>query len=96
MIQTAIARAVLKENLGRELACASMEQVLAGEATPAQIGALAIALRMKGESPEEIAGMAEAMRSRIPPIRTGRCLPTAASGPARPRSSALSGRSPTG
>ena len=72
MIQTAIARAVLKDDLPRELACASMEQILDGEATPAQIGALAVALRMKGETPEEIAGMAEAMRRRVPPIRTKR------------------------
>ena len=72
MIQTAIARAVLREDLPREMARASMEQVLAGEATPAQIGALAVALRMKGESPSEIAGMAEAMRQRVPPIRTRR------------------------
>jgi anthranilate phosphoribosyltransferase len=72
MIQTAIARAVLRDDLPRELARASMEQILDGEATPAQIGALAVALRMKGETPEEIAGMAEAMRGRVPPIRTKR------------------------
>jgi len=72
MIQTAIARAVQREELPREMARASMEQVLAGEATPAQIGALAIALRMKGETPIEIAGMAEAMRKRVAPIRTRR------------------------
>jgi anthranilate phosphoribosyltransferase len=72
VIQTAIARAVLNEDLPRELARASMEQVLAGEATPAQIGALAVALRMKGETPMEIAGMAEAMRQRVGRIRTHR------------------------
>jgi anthranilate phosphoribosyltransferase len=49
-----------------------MEQILAGEATPAQIGAFAVAMRMKGERPDEIAGMAEAMRKRVPPIRTRR------------------------
>ena len=72
MIRTAIARATLRHDLPRELARASMEQILDGEATPAQIGALAIALRMKGETPEEIAAMAEAMRLRVPPIRTKR------------------------
>jgi anthranilate phosphoribosyltransferase len=72
VIQTAIARAVQHEHLTRDLARASMEQVLAGEATPAQIGALAVALRMKGESPPEIAGMAEAMRRRVPPLHTRR------------------------
>ena len=72
MIKSAIARAVAREDLSRELACASMEQVLAGEATAAQIAALAIALRMKGETADEISGMAQAMRQRVPPMRTRR------------------------
>ena len=72
MIQTAIAEAVYRQKLSRELAQASMEQVLAGQATPAQIAAFAVALRMKGETPDEIAGMAAAMRARVPPIRTRR------------------------
>lgn len=72
MIQTAIARAVLREDLTRDQARTAMEQVLAGDASPAQIAALAVALRMKGENPVEIAGMAEAMRQRIAPIRTRR------------------------
>jgi anthranilate phosphoribosyltransferase len=72
VIQTAIGRAVQHEPLARDLARASMEQVLAGEATPAQIAALAVALRMKGETADEVAGMAEAMRQRVPPIRTRR------------------------
>src|SRR3712207_4933982 len=37
--------------------------MLAGEATPAQVGAFAVALRMKGETEEEILGAAEAMRA---------------------------------
>ena len=72
MIVTAIGRAVEREHLSEDLARASMEQILAGEATAAQIAALAISLRMKGETPEEIAGMARAMRQRVPPLRTRR------------------------
>jgi anthranilate phosphoribosyltransferase len=72
LIVSAIARAVAREDLSRDLARASMEQVLAGEATPAQIAALAIALRMKGETADEITGMAQAMRDRVPPMRTRR------------------------
>jgi anthranilate phosphoribosyltransferase len=72
VIPTAIARAVAHEPLTRELAEAAMEQILAGEATPAQIAAFAVAMRMKGERPDEIAGMAQAMRARVPPIRTHR------------------------
>lgn len=43
-------------------ASAAMREIFAGEATPTQVGALLIALRMKGETIEEIAGMARAMR----------------------------------
>lgn len=42
----------------------AMEQVLAGAATPAQIAALAVALRMKGETSQEIAAAARVMRRR--------------------------------
>jgi len=72
MIQTAIAHAMNGDELPRELARATMDQILAGEATPAQIAALAVALRMKGETPQEIAGMAEALRQHVAPIRTRR------------------------
>ncbi len=72
MIRTAIAKLVSCETLGQDMARATMEQILAGEATPAQIGALAVAMRLKGETAEEIAGMAEAMRRRVPPLRTRR------------------------
>jgi anthranilate phosphoribosyltransferase len=53
-------------NQGRDLttaeACEAMGVIMRGEATPAQIGAFATALRMKGETPEEIAGLALEMR----------------------------------
>ena len=80
MIQTCIGKSVLRENLTREASRECMEQVLNGEATAAQIAGLAIALRMKGETPEEIAGMAEAMRRRVPPLPpspAGRAAPPA-------------------
>lgn len=72
MIQTALAQAVDGHSLTLEQARAAMEQILAGEATPSQIAGLAIALRMKGETAEELAGMALAMRERLAPIRTRR------------------------
>ena len=43
-------------------------QIMDGEATQAQIGGLLIALRMKGETPAEIAGAARAMRARATPL----------------------------
>jgi anthranilate phosphoribosyltransferase len=72
MMTTAIGKAVLGEPVPRDLARTAMEQILAGEATPAQIAAYVVALRMKGETPTEIAGMAEALRARVAPIRTRR------------------------
>ncbi len=46
-----------------------MRIIMGGDATPAQIGALLMALRMKGETVEEIAGAAEAMREAATPVR---------------------------
>jgi len=49
--------------LTREEAEAAMTSVMSGEATPAQLGALVAALRVRGETPDEIAGFASAMRA---------------------------------
>jgi anthranilate phosphoribosyltransferase len=42
-----------------------MGAIMTGEATPAQIGGFLVALRLKGESPDEIAGFAEAIRGHV-------------------------------
>ena len=62
MIQETIDKLVSGCSLTRETAADAMRVIMAGEATPAQIGALVTALRMKGETPDEIAGMAQVMR----------------------------------
>ena len=49
--------------LTRAEAEAAMGSVMAGEATPAQLGALLAALSMRGETPDEIAGFASALRA---------------------------------
>lgn len=46
-----------------------MDQVLAGEATPAQLAGFLVALRAKGETPAEIAGLAEAMLAHARRVR---------------------------
>ena len=51
--------------LTRDEAEAAMTSVMAGEATPAQLAALVTALHMRGETPEEIAGFASAMRAQV-------------------------------
>jgi anthranilate phosphoribosyltransferase len=49
---------------------AVMNQIMAGQTTPAQIGAYLMALRMKGETPEEIVGSARAMRDNAHTVPT--------------------------
>jgi anthranilate phosphoribosyltransferase len=63
MIREAIAAVVDdRRDLTEEEAGAAMRDILCGEATPAQLGAFLIALRLKGETVDEIAGMASVMR----------------------------------
>src|SRR6202140_4709951 len=56
------------QSLDRAEACEVMAEVLAGNCTDAQIAALLIALRMKGETVEEIVGFAEAIRAAAAPL----------------------------
>src|SRR3990170_2288001 len=49
-------------DLTEDEAADTMREILSGEATPAQLGAFLIALRLKGETVDEIAGMARVMR----------------------------------
>ncbi|NOT35294.1 MAG: anthranilate phosphoribosyltransferase [Candidatus Eisenbacteria bacterium] len=72
VIQTAIAHLLDGTAISREEGRAVMEQILAGDATSAQIAGFAIALRMRGETPDVLAGMSEAMRGRVAPLRTRR------------------------
>jgi anthranilate phosphoribosyltransferase len=62
MIQDALAKLLDGHDLGRADARAVMSEIMRGEATPAQIGGFLVALRLKGETADEIAGCAEAMR----------------------------------
>jgi anthranilate phosphoribosyltransferase len=68
-IQRAIHRLMTGENLPIEEADAAMSEIMTGEATQAQIGAFLAALRIKGESVEEITGCANAMRRSAVPVR---------------------------
>lgn len=61
-IKSAILKVSKSENLSREEATAAMTDIMSGEATSAQIGGYLMALRLKGETLEEITGSAQAMR----------------------------------
>lgn len=61
-IQEALARVAAGANLEQAEMSSVMHQLMSGDATDAQIGGLLVALRMKGETPAEIAGAAQVMR----------------------------------
>jgi anthranilate phosphoribosyltransferase len=67
-LQEAIARLAAGGPLGRELAAAAMDTVMAGEASPAQIGAFLLGLQVKKPTVEEIVGCAAAIRARARPF----------------------------
>ena len=62
MIREAIDRLIAGQSMTMDEAAQVMTEIMQDEATPAQFGAFVTALRLKGETPEEIAGMARVMR----------------------------------
>lgn len=74
MIKEAIALVVDGHNLSENMMVDVMNQVMGGEATSAQIASLITALRMKGETIEEITGAARVMRQHATPINVGNTL----------------------
>jgi anthranilate phosphoribosyltransferase len=80
--QTFLARFMREENLSRAEAAQLLEWLLDGAATDAQVAATLIALKRKGETVEELAGLAEGMRARATRIKSrhGRFIDTAGTG----------------
>ena len=72
MIQSAIAELMDGRDLSQETARDVMRSIMDGDATPGQIGAFLVALRIKGETADEIAGCAEAMREHVLVVRPAR------------------------
>jgi anthranilate phosphoribosyltransferase len=69
------------KNLSREEARRAMSIIMGGEATPAQIAGFLVALRMKGETVDEITGCAEEMRSRAAKVKApAGCMDTCGTG----------------
>jgi anthranilate phosphoribosyltransferase len=81
MIKEAIAALVSGRSLAADDAAQVMEEIMQGEATPAQFGAFVTALRLKGETVDEIVGLARTMRARaIPVIIAGLVVDTCGTG----------------
>jgi anthranilate phosphoribosyltransferase len=69
MIGAALKLVVERKDLSREEAGLAMQDILSGQASPVQIAAFLTALRMKGETPDELAGFATTMRAAAIPVR---------------------------
>jgi anthranilate phosphoribosyltransferase len=72
VIQEAIEELLAGRALSADDARAAMDEIMAGDATDAQTAGFLVALRMKGETADEIVGCAEAMRRHVVPVRPER------------------------
>jgi anthranilate phosphoribosyltransferase len=70
LIVEAIRKVVERQDLSRLEAAGAMEAIMSGAATNAQIAAFLTALRMKGETVEELIGFAQVMREKVVRVRT--------------------------
>lgn len=70
-IQQALERLLNRDDLSGDEMSAVMRQVMTGEATPSQIGGFLVALRMKGETVDEVAAAASVMRSLAESVSLG-------------------------
>lgn len=80
MIRDAIAAIVAGRTLNEVDASHVMGEIMEGEATPAQVAAFITGLKIRGETPDEIAGLATAMRARAVRIDAGAELDTCGTG----------------
>ncbi len=77
---------LLGQSLNSDATRWAMGEIMAGEASPAQVAAFAVALRAKGESPEEVTGLVDAMLEHATPVVVpGRCVDVVGTGGDRAR-----------
>ena len=67
-LQSAVRQLAFGKSLSATESADAFGLIMSGEATPAQVAALLMALRVKGETPDEVAGAAQAMRAAMLPI----------------------------
>jgi anthranilate phosphoribosyltransferase len=72
MIAEVIRKAADRADLSSDEAHAAMSEIMAGEASPVQIAAFLVAMRMKGETVQEITEFARVMREHVRPVKTSR------------------------
>ena len=68
VLQQSLRKLAAGESLDREGAAAAFRAVMAGEGSAAQMAALLMALRVRGETPDEVAGAASALREAMTPL----------------------------
>ncbi|HYL07611.1 MAG TPA: anthranilate phosphoribosyltransferase, partial [Candidatus Udaeobacter sp.] len=77
----ALGKLVRCESLSEDEASSAFETIMRGDATPSQIAGFMVALRMKGETPEELTGFARTARAMATPIHVeGALLDTCGTG----------------
>src|ERR1700744_4081486 len=64
-LKSVIAKVATGASLSREEAASAFDRMMSGEATPSQMGALVMALRVRGETVEEITGAVTTMRAKM-------------------------------
>ncbi len=72
VLTTAIDAVASRQDLSREQSAAVLAEIMAGNASETQIAAFLIALRTKGETEDELAGLAQTMRALATPVRPKR------------------------
>ncbi len=81
MIKQALAKVLEGSDLDQETMLGVMNQIMGGEATDAQIGAFLVALRIKGETIDEVTAAAQVMREKAVKIKVqGDCIDTCGTG----------------
>ncbi len=71
-LQAALRKIAVGESLTSDQAVAAFNAVMAGDGTASQLGALLMGLRVKGETPDELAGAARALRGAMTGLSTAR------------------------
>ena len=71
MLKESLGKLTAAKHLAADEAAGAMGEIMDGKATPALIAAFLTALRMKGETVDEIVGCAQAMRARVVRVDAG-------------------------